>query len=107
MIRSCKALIASVLFPVLTLATPSYAAGKPKAHAIVGTLEKVDGQTMTVHTSKRTEVVTLVPGSRVHKGASQLSDTDLTSYVGQRVKVRYVESGGQKQAQTVTLPSKK
>jgi hypothetical protein len=98
--------IAAAVFATLALAATSYAApAKAKSHALVGTLQKVDGQALTVQTTKGTETVKLVSSSKIHRGASTIQADSLSSYAGQRVKVRYVENNGEKQAQNVTVPS--
>jgi len=84
-------------------ATSHAAPAKPKAHAVVGTLAKVDGQTITVETTKGPETVLLVSSSRIHRGASAVEASTLRIYTGQRVKVRYVDLDGGKQAQTLTI----
>lgn len=88
------------------LAATSYAApAKTKSHAVVGTLQSVEGQTITVQTPKGPETVILVPSSRIHRGAATIPAADLSSFAGQRIKIRYVDSTSGKQAQSVTLPS--
>jgi hypothetical protein len=105
MSRSYRAVAAAVV-ATLMLATTSYAAlVKAKPHSLVGTLQKVDGQTITVQTPKGVETVMLVSSSKIHRGAATIQAESLSSYSGQRVKVRYVDSNGQKQAQMVTLSS--
>jgi hypothetical protein len=89
---------------VLSLAAPGHAAStKTKAHAVVGILQKVDGQTLIVQTSKGPESVVLTSDSRIHRGPATIDRSTLPTYTGQRVKVRYVDLNGQRQAQTVTL----
>jgi hypothetical protein len=89
------------------LAAPASAAParSEKTHSVVGTLQKVDGRAITVKTPKGTEVVMLISRSRIQRGASTLEPTTLGSYAGIRVKVRYLENNGEKEAQTVTLAS--
>jgi hypothetical protein len=82
-------------------------AAKPRAHSIVGTLQKVDGQTLTVQTAKGTEVVTLAPTASIHHGSSKIAASDLSNQTGTRVKVRYMEANGQKQAESVTVSTAK
>jgi hypothetical protein len=98
--------VAAAFVATLALAATSYAApAKAKSHALVGTLQKVEGQAMTVQTSKGAETVMLVSSSKIHRGAATILAPSLPSYAGQRVKVRYVDSNGEKQAQTVTVSS--
>jgi hypothetical protein len=91
----------------IAFALSSAAAAPLHPHSVVGTLQKVDGQTITVQTSKGLETLTLVSGTKVHVGSKTLSPSDLPSQTGSRVKVHYSESGGQKQAESVTVASAK
>jgi hypothetical protein len=107
MLRTCR-IAAAVCVATLALTATSFAAtAKPKAHAVVGTLQKVEGQTITIETPKGAEAVLLLPTSRIHRGAETIQPANLPSYAGQRIKVRYVDRNGEKQAQTVTLASGK
>ena len=99
---------AAVCVATFALATNGFAAtAKPKAHAVVGTLQKVEGRTITVQTPKGAETVLIVSTSWIHRGAETIQPANLPSYAGERVKVRYVDQDGEKQAQTVTLASGK
>ena len=54
---------AAVLFVTFVLTATSFAAApKPKPHAVVGTLEKVEGQTIIVQTPNGAETVKLISG---------------------------------------------
>ena len=77
----------------------------PLVHAVVGTLQKVDGPRITVQTKAGAEVMTLVSRSQIHQGAATVQDKSLASYVGQKIKVRYIDANGEKQVQTVTVPT--
>ena len=103
MTRSYRAL-AIALLATLALATSSTAA-TAKTKSTVGTLQKVDGQTLTIQTATGNETVTLAPAAHISSHAKALSTADLSSHVGQRVKVHYTESNGQKQASAVTVES--
>ena len=101
-----RVLPAAALLSAVSLAVPGNAMpSRDKAHALVGTLQKVEGQSITVQTDKGTEAVTLVSGSRIHRGATTIQAGDLPSYAGQKVKVRYVDHNGEKEAQSVTVAS--
>jgi hypothetical protein len=82
-------------------------AAKAKAHSIVGTLQKVDGQTLTVKTDKGTEVLTLAPTAHIAHGSSSIAAADLSRQTGSRVKIRYMDANGQKQAESVTVSASK
>ena len=47
----------------------------------------------------------LVSTSRIQRGATTVEAANLSSYTGQRIKVRYLDHNGGKEAQTVTLSS--
>ena len=115
MVRSVT--MAAVVFAsaVALAATPASAAAKSTSaaakststakthHSVAGTLEKVDGQTLTIKTAKGTEDVTLAPSARIHVGSKTMTAADLNHETGARVKVRYTEKSGQKQAQSVAV----
>lgn len=106
MFRSSSRTAVAALVAALALAAPSSATpAKATSHSIVGTLQKVEGQTLTVQTLKGAETVTLVRSSQIHRGAASVQASNLASYAGQRIKVRYVDSNGQKHATSVTLAS--
>jgi hypothetical protein len=101
-----RVLPAAAFLSAVTFAAPGYAMSpRDKAHALVGTLQKVEGQSITIQTSKGTEAVMLVSGSRIHRGATTIQVGELPTYAGQKVKVRYVDHNGEKQAESVTLAS--
>ena len=98
--------LAFALVVILGTGGAAFAApAKSAAHSLIGTLDKVDGQTLTVKTAKGMETVMLAPTARIHRATKTLTAVDLASHTGDRVKVRYMENGGQKQAQSVTLSS--
>jgi hypothetical protein len=100
-----KIVAAAAFFPALSIAIPREIEARGKTHAVVGYLQRVEGDHVTLQTSKGVEVVTLVAGSEVRQGPAILEGSRLRSYVGQKIKVRYVENGGRKEVQTVTVPS--
>jgi hypothetical protein len=107
MLRTYR-IAAAAWVAIFALTTTAFAApAKPKAHAVVGTLQKVEGRSITVQTPKGSETVLLVSGSWIHQGAETIQPASLASFSGQRVKVRYVDHDGEKQAETVTLASTK
>jgi hypothetical protein len=106
MSRSHRTVQAAAFLAAVILAAPGYAiSGADKSHALVGTLQKVEGQHITVQTSKGPEGVRLVSSSRIQRGATTIQVGDLSTYAGHRVKVRYVDRNGEKEAQSVTLAS--
>ena len=97
----------------LALSTPIFAAqAKPavkaaKAETIRGTLEKVNGQDITVKTAKGEEEVMLGSGSKIRRDGKTLAATDLGTATGSQVTVRYKEDNGHKMAESVTLAAAK
>ena len=81
---------------------------KPKAHSVVGTLDKYDsgGNTIVVNTGKGTETLSLSSTSAVRMGAKTMTASDLSSHTGDRVKVRYSEANGQRTVQSVQIEGK-
>jgi hypothetical protein len=102
-IRSLVGVIAAVL--ALAGTTAWAAPAKAKAQSVIGTLQKVEGQTLTIETAKGSEKVTLSPTAQIHSGSKTLSASELSSQTGSRVKVRYSTTNGQKQAESVTVSS--
>ena len=105
MLRTYRIAVAACVATFALTTTGFAAPARPKARAVVGTLQKVEGRTITVRTPKGQEAVLLVSTSRIHRGAETIQPASLPSYAGQRVKVRYVDVDGEKQAQTVTVAS--
>src|SRR5476649_2682110 len=76
-------LIAVAVMAVLALAMPSFAvqanAAKAKTMTISGTLQKVDGQTLTVQTTKGPEMVMLGTTAQIRRAGKTLPASDLGS----------------------------
>jgi hypothetical protein len=95
------------------LSTPGFAAqAKPaakaaKAETIRGTLEKVNGQDITVKTAKGEEEVMLGSASKIRRDGKTLAAADLGTATGSQVTVRYREDNGHKMAESVTLAAAK
>lgn len=100
-------LMAVAAVAVLAMAMPAFAAqakaAKAKTMTISGTLQKVDGQTVTVQTAKGPETVMLGSNAQIRRDGKTVSATDLGSASGSHVTVRYMDSNGQKMAESVTL----
>ncbi len=100
-------LIAVAVVAVFALAMPAFAAqakaAKAKTMTISGTLQKVDGQTLTVQTLKGAETVMLGPTAQIRRAGKTVTASDLGGESGSRVTIRYMENNGQKMAQSVTL----
>jgi len=105
-------LIAVAAAAALALSMPAFAAqakpaAKPakaaKTMTVSGTLQKVEGQDLTIQTTKGTEDVMLAPDAKIRRAGKTLTTGDLTSASGSRVTVRYKEDNGHKMAESVTL----
>jgi hypothetical protein len=77
------------------------------SHSLNGTIEKVDGNTLTVKTSSGSETVMLGSDAKIHDGGKTLMASDLSSHTGSKVHVNYVESNGQKMAHDVSVSGAK
>jgi hypothetical protein len=75
--------------------------------SLTGTLQKVDGQTLTIQTSKGLEMVMLGNGVQVRRSGKTIPMNQLAGESGSRVTVRYLETGGHKEARSVTLAARK
>jgi len=100
-------LVTVVAALAITCSAVVLAASHPHGQALVGTLQKVDGQTLTVQTTQGTETVMLAPSAKVHAGSKTLAASDLGAQTGSRVKIRYVNKAGHKQAESVMVSSVK
>ena len=72
-------------------------------NAVVGTLSGYDAKTrvLTVKVGKDLQTFVLAGKASVHLGARVLPESDIMAQAGRKVKVRFVESGGKRVAQTV------
>jgi len=101
----------------LALSMPAFAAqAKPaaaktakaaKAATVRGTLQKVDGQTLTIQTAKGTEELMLGSDATIRRDGKTLTASDLSGATGSRVTIRYKEDNGHKMAESVTLAAGK
>jgi hypothetical protein len=112
MLRTFR-LIAVAVVAVCALSMPAFAgqakpAVKPatkaaKAMTVKGTLQKVEGQDLTIQTAKGTEDVMFGSDVKIRRAGKTLSTSDLTAASGSQVTVRYKEDNGHKMAESVTL----
>jgi hypothetical protein len=88
------------------LAKPAKPA-KPTAITASGTVSKFDAasNTLTVTTSKGDVAFVVDSTASVTANGKKVMTSDLPSHVGNKVTVRYTESGGQKMAQSVHVTS--
>jgi len=94
------------------LSMPAFAAqAKPAARpakaaktmTVSGTLQKVEGQDLTIQTAKGTEEVMFGNDVKIRRAGKSLTTSDLSAASGSRVTVRYKEDNGHKMAESVTL----
>ena len=92
---------------LILAAPPAFASGKSKSttksHSLVGTVEKVDGQTLTVKTSTQSESVMLSSSTHITEHGKTIQASQLGTATGAPVKVHYTESNGEKHASSVTV----
>jgi hypothetical protein len=85
---------------------------QPPEKSVVGTLESVSANAaqIVVITSSGKQTFAVDSGAMVRQGSRTIKTADLQSHKGERVKVRYHESGGVKRAAWIVVaapPSKK
>jgi hypothetical protein len=105
MFRSYRSLAIALIATVALAGVGVSAQAKAKSASITGTLQKVDGQILTIQSPKGVETVTLAPTAQIRRGSKTLASSDLSAATGARVKVTYTEANGQKQARTVSVSS--
>ena len=83
------------------------AIAQPPERAVVGTLDSVDTKTMQIVVSSGSgkQTLHLQTGVTIRQGSKTVKTSELPSHKGERVKVRYRESGGVQQAEWIVLAS--
>jgi hypothetical protein len=101
------AAVAAFALSMPVFAAQAKPAAKPakaaKTMTVSGTLQKVEGQDLTIQTTKGTEDVMLAPNATIRRAGKTLTTSDLNGASGSRVTVRYKEDNGHKMAESVTL----
>ena len=100
---------------VFALSMPAFAAqaksdaktAKTKTTTVSGTLQKIDGQDLTIKTATGTEDVMFGNDVKIRRGGKTVSASDLSAATGSRITVRYKEDNGHKMAESVTLAAAK
>ena len=84
---------------------PPPVAQQPPEKAVVGTLESVDASAsqIIVNTPGGRQTFTVESDAMVRQGSRTIKAAELQSHRGERVKVRYRESGGVKRAEWIVL----
>src|SRR5919107_3227880 len=80
---------------------------QPPERSVVGTLDRVDagGSEFIVATSTGKQNFRLESGATIRQGSKTVKPADLATHKGERVKVRYHESGGARRADWIVLAS--
>jgi hypothetical protein len=96
-----------------TLAAQEKAAPEPAkksaaqpAHTVRGTVKKFDAatNTLTIATAKGAEENYMIgPKATLHEGQKSIAVSDLANLSGREATIRYMESGGQKTAESVMV----
>jgi hypothetical protein len=95
------------VFAAQTKSAAKPAAKAVKAQTIRGTLEKVEGQDLTIKTAKGNEEVMFGNDVKIRRDGKTLTTSDLSGATGSRVTIRYKEDNGHKMAESVTLAAAK
>jgi len=95
------------LAPLVAQSSP-----QPPEKSVVGTLDSVSANAaqIVVSTSNGKQTFAVDNGAMVRQGSRTIKTADLQAHKGERVKVRYHESGGVKRAAWIVLaapPAKK
>jgi hypothetical protein len=88
-----------------TTEKPAKTATKATPVTATGTVSKYDAasNTLTVTTAKGDETFVVDSSASVTAGGKKVMASDLPSHMGQKVTVKYTESGGQKMVQSVRV----
>jgi hypothetical protein len=94
--------------PAPIAAKPLAAAAAPQPssdHSAVGTLDQFDGATqqLTVATASGRLAFRVQAGATIRQGSKTLKPAELAAHKGERVKVRYRETGGERHADWIVL----
>jgi hypothetical protein len=80
---------------------------QPPERSMIGTLEQVDDQAseFVVKTASGKQRFILQSGATIRQGSKTIKAADLGSHKGERVKVRYRESAGERRAEWIVVAS--
>ena len=108
--------IAAVMLPLRPAAPPAPApavaapapvpAPQPSPErSVVGTLDRVDAEAaeFVVNSTSGRQTFRLQSGATIRQGSKTVKPAELAAHKGERVKVRYRESGGVRRAEYVVL----
>ena len=94
--------------PSSTPVSSSLGAGEqPPERSMVGTLDQVDDQAsaFVVKTTNGKQRFVLQNGATIRQGSKTIKASELASHKGERVKVRYRESSGERRAEWIVVAS--
>lgn len=82
-------------------------AEQPPERSLVGTLDQVDAAAteFVVKTTTGKQRFVLQNGATIRQGSKTIKASDLASHKGERVKVRYRESAGERRAEWIVVAS--
>ena len=78
---------------------------QPPERSVVGTLDRVDAAAteLVVNTTSGKQTFRLQAGATIRRGSKTIKPSELAAHKGERVKVRYRESGGVRRAEWIVL----
>ncbi len=95
--------------PSIRVFSPSLGTSDPQPpeRSLVGTLEQVDDQAtqFVVKTTNGQQRFVLTNGATIRQGSKTIKASELASHKGERVKVRYRESSGERRAEWIVVAS--
>jgi hypothetical protein len=80
---------------------------QPPERSLIGTLDQVDDQAaeFVVKTEKGQQRFVLQSGATIRQGSKTIKASELSAHKGERVKVRYRESAGERRAEWIVVAS--
>jgi hypothetical protein len=93
--------------PALARALAPAPVTQPPERSVIGTLDAFDPKTMQIVVGSATgkQTLHLQTGVTIRQGSKIVKPSELAAHKGERVKVRYRESGGVQQAEWIVLAS--
>jgi hypothetical protein len=91
--------------PAVAAPAPVRAVEQPPERSVVGTLDRVDAAAteFVVNTTSGKQNFRLQAGATIRQGSKTIKPSELAAHKGERVKVRYRESGGVRRAEWIVL----
>ena len=88
---------------------PAKKSAAQPVHTARGTVKKFDAatNTLTIATAKGVEAKYMIgPKATLHEGEKSIAASDLANLSGREATIRYMESGGQKNAESVMVSTR-